>query len=313
MVRLPFKDTEAKTLAQRTVEELGEDTVLFLGKVKSLWIETPRTRRYVTRESRKLPDLGGARQIDIELCVDETDDTDSRQYWLWQWEMGGENNPEEAEKIREAVSDLPGKWPQVEKADVSLAVRLGEIPEKGVINIFLPTEHTSGAACHLNAPFYGDISRKDVDFKKPYNELLIEKAAHRAAHIITHHLAGKGLPEARAILDILVPATTRDTNEKIWFSLIRKKFSESGTELEKVPLLLTSKGWQNLVQARLSPQLDEPKVFTKDRLFQKAAFAAIHLELVPRTIQLQNLYAFTDTRLGPEESWLASTIETIAA
>ena len=150
VVRLPFYSEKARDLALQKVEELDENTILFLNKAKSLWIETPRTKRFVTRKSHLLPDLGDAQQIDIDVLVDETDYADTKRYWLWRWMIGGKEKPKEAKEIHEAVSSLPGKWPEVRKAEISLAVRVGKIPEKGLISIFLPTEQTSGAACHLN-------------------------------------------------------------------------------------------------------------------------------------------------------------------
>ena len=263
VVRLPFTTEMARDLTLKNVEELDENTVLFLNKAKSLWIETPGTKRYVTRKIRSLPEKGDAQEVDIDVIVDETRDTNTKRYWLWEWAVGGEENPKEAEEIREAVSSLPGKWPKVRKAEVSLAVRVGESPEKGLISIFLPTEQSSGAACHLNGPFYGDISRTEVDFAKPFNKLLLGKIAKRAAHIVSKHLGGKGLDEARAILDILVPISSQEANGKNWFSLIEKEFSKLGLNIKEEHLLKTSDAWKSVKQASLPPRWEEPKVFTE--------------------------------------------------
>ncbi|TRZ90663.1 MAG: ATP-binding protein [Methanosarcinales archaeon] len=175
VIRLPFTNEKARYLALEKIEELDENTVLFLNKAKSLWIETPDSKRFVTRKIHPLPDLGDAQQIDIDVLVDEAGYADTKRYWLWEWVVGGKENTVEAEEIREAisVSKLPGKWPNVRQAEVALAVSVGKSPEKGLISIFLPTEKPSGAACHLNAPFYGDISRTEVDLTKSFNKLLI--------------------------------------------------------------------------------------------------------------------------------------------
>ena len=312
VIRLPFTSKRARDLTLGKVEELDENTILFLNKAKSLWIETLSTKRFVTRKNHPLSDLGDAQQIDIDVLVDETDYADTKRYWLWKWMIGGKENLEEAEEIREAVSILPGKWPKVRKAEVALAIRMGENPEKGLISIFLPTEQSSGAACHLNAPFYGDISRTQVDFAKPFNKLLLEKMAKRAAHIVSRHLGGKGLDEARAILDILVPISSQEANGKDWFSLIEKEFSELGLDIKEEPLLKTSDAWKSVKQASLPLRLDEPRVFTEELFYKSATFDVINEGLSSRNSQIINLFGFVGIGAGPLDDWVASTVEVVA-
>lgn len=312
VVRLPFTTETARDLTLKNVEELDENTVLFLNKAKSLWIETPGTKRYVTRKIRSLPEKGDAQEIDIDVIVDEIRDTNTKRYWLWEWTVGGEENPKEAEEIREAVSSLPGKWPKVKKAGVALAVRVGESPEKGLISIFLPTEQPSGAACHLNAPFYGDISRTEVDFAKPFNKLLIDKMAKRAAEIVSRHLSRKGLDEARSILDILVPISSQEANGKEWFSLIENEFSELGLDIKEEPLLQTSDDWKSLKQSKLPPRLNEPTVFTEELFYKSATFDVINKGLSSRNSQIINLFDFVGIETYPIDDWIASTVEAVA-
>ena len=312
VIRLPFTTKMARDLTLKNVEELDENTVLFLNKAKSFWIETPGTKRYVTRKIRSLPEKGDAQEVDIDVIVDEPRVSNTKRYWLWEWTVGGEENFKEAEEIREAVSSLPGKWPKVKKAEVALAVRVGESPEKGLISIFLPTEQSSGAACHLNAPFYGDISRTGVVFVKPFNKLLLENLAKRAAHIISKHLRGKGLDEARAILDILVPISSQEANGKEWFSLIEKEFSELGLDIKEEHLLKTSDTWKSVKQASLSPRLDEPKVFTEELFYKSVTFDVVNKGLSSRNPQVINLFDFVAIESVPLDDWVASTIEVVA-
>lgn len=315
VVRLPFSNEKARGLALKKVEELDENTVLFLNRAKSLWIETPSTKRYVERKIRPLPEKGDAQEIDVNVIVDETVYANTKRYWLWKWLVGGEDNPEEAEEIRKAVSGLPGKWPKVRKAEVAIAVRVGERPEKGLISIFLPTKLSSGAACHLNAPFYGDISRTKVDFddkKFKFNKMLFDKMAKRAADIVSEHLARKGLDEARAILDILVPISSQEANGKDWFALIEKEFSELGLDIKEEPLLKTSDAWKSVKQASLPPRLDEPKVFTEELFYKSATFDVIDKGLSSRNSQIINFFEFVNIKANPLDGWVASTIEVVA-
>ena len=312
VIRLPFSSENTKVLTSGKVEDLDENTILFLNKAKSLWVETLHTKRFVTRKIHPLPNLGDAQQIDIDVLVDEIEDAKTKRYWLWKWMIGGKENPKEAEEISEAVSILPGKWPKVKKAEVALSVRLGENPEKGLISIFLPTEQPSGAACHLNAPFYGEIDRTEVDFAEPFNKLLLEKMAKRAAHIVSMHLAGKGLDEARAILDILLPISSQELNGKAWFSLIEKEFLELGLEINEEPLLKTTDSWKSVKEASLPPRLDEPKVFSEELFYNIAAFDVIDKGISSRNSQIINLFNFMGIEADPLDDWIASTIEVVA-
>ena len=61
--------------------------------------------------------------------------------------MGSDDDPEGTVRIRDAVADLPGKWPRVREATVDVAVPLVPEAEVGVLSIFLPTELPSGLLC----------------------------------------------------------------------------------------------------------------------------------------------------------------------
>ena len=55
-----------------------------------------------------------------------------------------------AERIREAVQHLPNKWPEVERAEVGIAVRESAEPNEGKFVIFLPTEMATGTGTDIN-------------------------------------------------------------------------------------------------------------------------------------------------------------------
>ncbi len=313
VVRLPFSSEEAKRLTIEKVEELDENTILFLNKAKSLWIETPTNIRYVTRKTQSLTDLGNAQQIDIGVLLDENNYANTKRYWLWEWIVGGKEYPQESEKIREAVSNLPGKWPDVRRAEVALAISVEEPPDQGLISIFLPTEQPSGAACHLNAPFYGDISRTYVDFDQPFNKLLIEKMAKKATDIISMYLAGKGIYEARAIQDILCPLTLQDSDDNHWLSLIEAAFEDRDQKLEEEPLILTNNGWNVIGKARLLPDCSATELISDEIIYKEATYPVIDKSLSSRLNQLKNLYIFFRKPYSPQPDWIAATLEKIAA
>ena len=58
---------------------------------------------------------------------------------------------------------LAGLW-FLRHATVSIAVPMVAVPEPGTFSIFLPTPLETGLATHVNAPFFGDMSRTHIDF-----------------------------------------------------------------------------------------------------------------------------------------------------
>ena len=111
------------------------------------------------------------------MIEDGTEGYIKKKYWSWSVTIGGEDNPEGREEITSAIleDNLPGRWPELTKATVSLAVRMDKEPEQGRINIYLPTQLPTGCAAHFNGPFYGDMSRTDINFKKKFNKLLLQR------------------------------------------------------------------------------------------------------------------------------------------
>ncbi|OEU84930.1 MAG: hypothetical protein BA865_04765 [Desulfobacterales bacterium S5133MH4] len=204
-IRLPFMSEEARNSAVLKLDRLDENTVLFLNRLKSLWLDSGNRQRLVIRKKKRLGDKKSGYEIQIEVTETEQENIKTKRYWLWEQRIGGEENPTEAELLRDAVSDLPGKWPELRKATVAFAVRIGGLYEKGKINIFLPTDLASGCAAHLSGPFYGDMSRTHIHFEHPYNQRLLTRIAKESLDVIRNSLARKSLDEAAAIIDLLSP------------------------------------------------------------------------------------------------------------
>lgn len=102
-------------------------------------------------------------------------DTRRRKFHVWTQVVGGDDDPDGAGNIRGAVAHLPNRWPEVRQATIGVAVEDALDAAEGVFVIFLPTEKKTGTGAHVNAPFYGSLDRRQIDFDKPYNELLLQK------------------------------------------------------------------------------------------------------------------------------------------
>ncbi|MDO9528359.1 MAG: DUF3883 domain-containing protein [Syntrophales bacterium] len=312
VIRLPFVSEDARDLAISIVDSLNENTILFLGRVKAFWIDSGRSQRLVGRKKVFLNDPENGQEINIEITKTDNGDMPSKRYWLWERTIGGEDNPIETEEIEAAVCNLPGKWPGMKKATVALAVKIDDCPEKGNINIFLPTELASGCGAHINGPFYGDISRTYIEFDHPFNELLLRKIAEKALNGVFSRLAGKGLDEGRAIIDILSPFPDIGEHGSRWWSFVRNECKEMNLEIKEENICLTDHGWMKITESNLLPELDEPKIITEKVLRTEATFPVFHKNTVSREPLIRELYNALNISILPKDEWIADTIEKIA-
>ena len=313
VVRLPFRSDRAREIATSKLEEMNESTIIFLHRINIFrlvcnGVETCYQRDQTNREND--PEQGFEVQISkgkpegekyLELCS---------RYWLWTKTIGGIENPEEREEIQSAVADLPGKWPEVDKATVEMAIQINDVPENGVLNIYLPTQVPSGCAAHFSAPFFGDMSRTDIDFEKPLNLLLLKSIAKKATDVILTSLSGRGDAEAAAIIDILAPV---DSDEgTLWWDILEEVFSNREVEIKSRDIVLSDEGWNSLIYTSLLPELDTEIVITAALLRSEATYPIFVQSLRDREARIRKL--FQAVSISPEAMPVdnAATVEAIA-
>jgi len=310
VIRLPLLSDAALALARKQIDNLREDTVLFLDKVRQLQIIVGEEfRTYERAEVPLSEDQEGGSEVWLSWGTDDerTGQSNGHRYWIWKREIGGEANPEELNRLRSAVASLPGKWPELERATISIAVRVGELSDKGILNIYLPTGLPSGCAAHFNAPFYGDMSRTNIDFEEPLNKLLFNAIAEKTVDVVLNILAGKGPDEAAAIIDLLSPCDNEAENK--WCETLAGVLSDRGIKIYEKAICLTDKGWNCPLEARLLSCLDEPKVLTDSLLREVATFPVIDESLSSRKEQIQAMYNSIDLEWCASCEALAATIE----
>lgn len=310
VIRMPFMDNEKKERAKQMLETLDENTILFLERTRLLYLDSGQKQIYIGRNSRKVADAFNWEQIDISVETGEKTKPGDKRYWLWQRTIGGDENPDESEEIRDSVSKLPGRWPTLRKATLSLAVRLGSASEQGRYNIFLPTELQTGCFAHINGPFYGDMSRTNIDTKKDYNKLLLKYTGQMAVDVIVHVLAGKGVEESCAIVDIM--AQTPGSAGESWWSLLSNRFQEINRDITREPLLLTDKDWGSVSESSVLPPLKESKVISQELFRKNAVFPAITKGLMSRDNELRGIFAAMKIAPLPSSEDQADTVEKIA-
>ena len=223
--------------------------------------------------------------------------------------------PSAPEEFRAAVRALPGRWPEIVDISVSVAVRLGDIPETGRFSIYLPTLVVTGSAVHVNAPFFGDMSRTSIPFDDAYNRQLLETAGDLALEVVRGRLARRGPAEARAIVDLLAPYGTDHAAVARWLKLMADAAARGSASLDDEPLMLAEDGWRPLNATSLVPVSPKAALLTEEVLRRHATFDIFHPCLDSRSEQLKALAKsrYGDTGAFPLADDVASTLESVAS
>ncbi len=313
VIRLPLLNRDAREIVINKMEEMNGSTAIFLQRVNVLrFASENHDRCYQRKQIRRDDDPEEGFEVKITTDSSETEGRHDqyRRYWLWKRTVGGEENPNEQEEIQSAVTGLPGKWPEVDEATVEIVVQVGNAPDDGVFNIYLPTQVPSGCAAHLSAPFFGDMSRTDIDFKNSLNSLLLRTIAEKGVDVILNSLSGKGADEAAAIIDILAPT---DSNEgKRWWDALEEVFSTGEIEIESYGIALSNEGWCSFVHTRLLPDHESNIVISTALLRSEATYPVFVQELQEREKGIKRIFEEVniDPEAKPEDN--AATIEAIA-
>ncbi len=243
-------------------------------------------------------------------------ETESSRFHLWSRVIGGEEDGEEADRIAAAVGHLPNRWPEVSKVEVAVAVQETAAAGQGVFVIFLPTEMSTGTGAHINAPFYGSLDRRQINFNDEYNELLLEYVLDLCLDAAMG--LAKGNAEGwrgRAVVDLLA-STDRPTDSDDAPSLmerLRQRELDRGGDLRSVALILCDEGWNRPADARTMPHFPEDDLIGKAHWRERAGFAVVSDDLDGRRGAVRALLAGLGGSPDPTEHEWANTIERLAA
>lgn len=314
VIRLPFLDEKAYQSAITRLNDLTDDILLFLDRAESLKLVTQNSTRELERIEEDIkgdPEQGKEVLLSIKNNEEDSLDEQVREYWLWQEIYGGDDNSLERQEVKEAVAELPGKWPKLRKTQASFAVRLDDKPEKGYLNIYLPTKMMSGCHAHFSAPFYGDINRTGVNFGQDYNQLLLDILAVKVVKVIKNFLSGKGVIEAAAIIDLLAPAES-GTGRR-WGLCLDEAGEGLEVDFQDDLFCLSDQKWKSFNETRVLPGVDQHELITDSLLRQHANIPILKKELSSRKKQVDQLYAYLDVDLNISEESLSVSVEAIAA
>lgn len=313
VVALPLKSSASARLVERRLSEIDTRALLFLDRLKAMTLSVPGNTRVFSRTLER-PAQGPRHYSAIRIRSSES----TQQFRTWRREIRVSDMPE---AVRASILGLPGQWPELKKVEITLAVGSCETPTPGQLSIFLPTTLESGASVNVNAPFFGDMSRTQINFGKlsedaegdaVYNEYLLAQAADLAIEAVGADLQGRSVAEAADIVDLLAPNPADGPAAERWQMHLCRAAEARDLAIHEAPWLLSDAGWVALCEASLLPLPPKPKVLTAEVLRQHAMFPAYAAGLDGRSTVIEALSRAHELNPLPLPEDRAGTVESAA-
>ena len=324
VIRLPLDggrtgtSDEAVQSVKDQLEELDARSTIFLSQLRELIIDIDGEKRILERvvdSDVLISDSEGTRQQRLLVgCSGLTPrDNTTSLFHLWSRHFGGNDDLEQAERIRASVRHLPNRWPEVRRVMVGIAVEEAPDPVEGVFVIFLPSEMATGTGAHVNAPFYGSVDRRQINFDDAYNRLLLEYVLDLCIDTINGLILQE--PEdwrAQAVIDVLSSTATVGGQNWQFLDRLLDRALERNIILDKQSLVLCDDGWRLPGDARLMPEIPDDDLIGTARWRQHAAFAVVASILNGRRAGVEALLEKFDCVLRPTRHEWCRTIEKVA-
>ena len=333
VIRLPLDGgragsaDDAAASVRKQLEALDEAAVVFLPHLsvlrREIDEEVVELKRQVEAErplsaTREEPDHGGipgARHTRLRVGRTGPDATAERLFHVWSRILGGAGQPEVAERIEDAVRHLPNRWPEVRQVEVAVAVEETREARRGALVIFLPTTMKTGIGAHVNAPSYGSLDRKTIDFDDAYNELMLEFVTDLALDAVLELVRGPAEPwRGRAVIDLLAQAGSPPSDDPELTRRLRERARDrdSYPPLEQQALILCDSGWRRPGVARTMPNIPSGDSFGEAVWRTHAGFAVASSALDERRERVEALLRSLDGSPAPTDGEWASTLERMA-
>lgn len=298
---------------------LDERAIVFLANLRTLDIRLDDVPRALERKVTTKKQLSAAPKV-IRQCLTitctppATPESESREFQVLSRNYGGKDDAE-VERIREKVQHLPNRWPELQTATVGVAVEDTASPTDGVFVIFLPTTMATGTSALINAPFYGSLDRRQIDFNDHYNELLIEWILDLCMDVIADLAAGVAEARSgRAIVDLLSSATINETGLG-WSFLKRLRERSKGRQgtLDELGLIHCDSGWCFAKDARVMPTISTQSFIAASVWRESAGFQIVSDGLGGRRKAVVTIIEALNGTPNPSSTEWSNTIQKVAA
>jgi hypothetical protein len=306
VVRLPLGDSANETVIERLNELEASEVplMLFLKRLEQVTIQREhsdgREERVLTRSRRSVSAVTGDFVCDL-VTLD-----DISTYLVLSREV-------ELSAYRVAVSEAidrhqldPRYAESTSAVEVSVAVPYAAADAHGGrCYTFLPLgrKAPSPFAGHLNAPFYTDLSRRDIDDANPLNRLLLDEAAGLCLDAASAFTCWQDDCSPALVLDLLCWDDDR-------LPLLAGCAEEDGTPLAERPLLpaRTQGAWLTPMEAWRWPA-PETVVLTADRATSACGVEFLCELPVERGRRLDGVLSWLGLNASPSAARLAAWAE----
>ena len=325
VIRIPLDGGRAGSAddAVRSVREqleaLDEAAMVFLGHLSALRITIDGDHTELKRgaDSELSNPLSTARhkRLRVSRSTGDPGDVTQRSFHVWSRTIGGADQPSETERIAAVVRHLPNRWPEVRKVEVAVAVEETQEARQGAFVIFLPTKMETGVGAHVNAPFYGSLDRKKIDFGDEYNQLLLELVTDLALDAVLELVEGSPKPwRGRAVIDLLASVGSLASDDPRMTRRLRERARsrEDCTHLEQMALILCDGGWKPPAVARTMPNIPVDDPFGEAEWRGQAGFDVASSKLDERREAVEALLRALDGAPNPTGEEWADTLERMA-
>ena len=318
---------DAVESVRKQLEALDEAAVVFLPDLSVLRIEIDEesvelSRRVESKRTlsstREQPENGGipkARHTRLRVGRTGRDATAERSFHVWSRVLGGDEHAEATARIASAVRHLPNRWPEVQKVEVSVSVEETREARRGALVIFLPTTMKTGIGAHVNAPFYGSLDRKTINFGDVYNELMLEFVTDLALDAVLELVTGPAEPwRGRAVIDLLAQAGSPPSDDPELMRRLRERARdrEDCPTLEQQALILCDGGWRQPGVARTMPTIPSGDPFGEAEWRRYAGFAVASSALDERREPVEALLGSLGGSPSPRNTEWVYTLERMA-
>ena len=296
------------------LKSLEESSMLFLRHLSVLRVFADEEHSVLTREVHSaLPfsPPGDRQRVQVRRRTPDAGEVTESRFHLWSRVVGGPEDAENTKRIAETVHHLPNRWPEVRQVDVAIAVEETAKSCSGVYVIFLPTDKRTTVGAFLNAPFYGSLNRREINFDNEYNGLLLDFLADLILDTVIELVSGPPEPwRGRAVLDLLASPEIDDGESMT--ARLSGRASDRGHALDQLALILCDDGWRRPGVVRTMPTIPDDDPIGRSEWRRQARFAVASSELDQRRPALEALLDFLGGSPIPHDGEWADTLDRMA-
>lgn len=320
VIKLELNEPDALLNTKNALKELSLDSIIFLDHLSELAIVHIGNNKEDDLSRHLIQTNLVTNHHEIKIKNKEINDLFTNRHYnflVFSKSIGGENDKSKKQKILNASNQLNGKWESVSEARIDIAVPITNNQQKGKMFIFLPTKQHSGLGFHINAPFFGQMNRKDIDFSLPLNKLYIEETAQLLFDSIKYIIQTKPKNCENIIIDLLSFSNNFSDMTSILFESFKNILSENNLNFPEWNILPYKSNNEELLLGPLTKvyliNSDwNYNIFSKENLIKRLSIKFISSLSVDRISSINKLATLWNYHMEPNDTDKANWVERMA-